>query len=149
MFRTLLLSGCLLVLAVPATAQRTPERLIEAFAERIEADGPRAAVDSLFATNEWMMRNQDTREQVGSQLANLLPLVGDYLGMEHVATKRAGESLVLHSYLFKYERQPVRFNFMFYRPEGEWGIYRFSFDDSFDAELEEANKLYFLDLGRY
>jgi hypothetical protein len=142
---------CLLCIAfaAPVLGQSEPQDLIAAFAERLHTEGPHVAVDSLFSTNEWMMRSQDTRDQITTQLTNLLPLIGAYHGREQIATRQAGGSLVLYSYLFKYDRQPVRFNFMFYRPEEEWRLYRFTFDDSFDVELEEANKLYYLDPDGY
>lgn len=145
MKRTLLLSLLCMAFASPTLAQNEPQDIIATFADRLENEGPRAAIDSLFSTNEWMMRSQDTRDQITTQLTNLLPLIGEYHGREQIAARQAGGSLVLHSYLFKYDRQPIRFNFMFYRPQEVWTLYKFTFDDSFDAELEEANKLYYLD----
>jgi hypothetical protein len=42
----------------------------------------------------------------------------------------------------KYDRQPIRFNFLFYSPNGQWQLQNFSFDDGIDEELKEAAKIY-------
>ena len=149
MTRFSLLGLLCLALSAPTLAQNEPQDMIAAFADRLDTEGPQSAIDSLFSTNEWMMRSLDTRDQIKTQLTNLLPLIGAYHGREQIATRQVGGSLVLYSYLFKYARQPIRFNFMFYRPEAKWTLYKFTFDDSFDAELEEANKLYYLDPNGY
>jgi len=75
------------------------------------------------------------------KLDSLQKSVGQYLGKELIAQKNAGMSLVFYSYLVKFTNQPVRFTFMFYKPQNDWVLYRFKYDDQMDAELEEAGKI--------
>jgi hypothetical protein len=83
------------------------------------------------------LQKKDEVQNVKSQLQNLTSLVGEFhskvkLGEEHIA-----ERLYHISYLALYERQPVRLEFVFYKPKENWVIYSFSFDDEIDEELEK------------
>ncbi len=42
--------------------------------------------------------------------------------------------------LVKYERQPLRFIFKYYKPQNDWRILNFSFDENVDEALEEIMK---------
>ena len=125
-------------------SQDTPEKLIDQFFETYTSSGPREALTELYQTNKWMERNKDDLEKVKSQLEGLVNIVGDYYGKEFILKKELGESFVLISYLVKYDRQPVRFTFEFYKPNDTWRVFSFSYDDNFDDEVEEAAKLYYL-----
>ena len=52
------------------------------------------------------------------------------------------DDLGVYSYLVRYEKKFYRFVFVFYNNSKAVKIYRFSFDDTIDIELEEAIKLY-------
>ncbi len=41
-------------------------------------------------------------------------------------------------YTVKYDRQPLRFVFKYYRPADQWRLQDFRFTDSFDEDLEAA-----------
>ena len=133
---------------VNAFSQKSPDILIDQFATNLAEVSADTAVTQLFSTNQWMFRNLNATDQVSRQLSNTLPLIGNFIGKELITKKQVGESLVLYSYLFKYERQPIRFNFVFYTPTDEWVIYKFNYDDKLDDELIEAGTLYFLDLNQ-
>ena len=137
----------LVLFSINTVAQETPEMLIEEFATNLSEVSTDSAVSQLFSTNQWMSRNLDAIDQLSRQLSNMLPLLGNFVGKELITKKQAGESLVLYSYMFKYERQPIRFNFVFYKPTDEWVIYKINYDDEMDDELIEAATLYFLDLN--
>jgi hypothetical protein len=125
-------------------AQQTPEELVDQFFNKYQTSGVLVALDQLYATNPWMKSNKDALEKVKSQLADFVKLVGKYYNREFIVKKELGSSYVLLSYLVKYDRQPVRFTFEFYKPQNNWRIYSFAYDDSFDTELEEAAKIYYL-----
>ena len=104
---------------------------------------PQEAVDYVFGTNKWMMdRNKDGIENVKTQLTSFLGLVGDYYGYEKITEKSVGESYKLESFMMKYDRQPVRFTFVFYKPNDKWQVQNFQYDDNLDDELEESGKVY-------
>lgn len=109
---------------------------------KVYEKNPQKAVDYIFSTNNWMSKekNYDV-ENVKSQLLNFTGLVGDYYGYEKITEKSLGESLKLVSYIIKYDRQPIRFTFLFYKPKDVWKIQNFKFDDNLDAEIEESAKI--------
>lgn len=136
----------LLIVTVLSTnilkAQTTTEEITTEFFKTYEKS-PQKAVDYVFGTNKWMMdRNKDGIENVKTQLTSFLGLVGDYYGYEKITEKSVGESYKLVSYMIKYDRQPVRFTFVFYKPKDRWQVQNFQYDDNLDDELEESGKVY-------
>lgn len=136
----------LLILTVISTnilkAQSTTEEITSEFFKTYDKS-PQKAVDYVFGTNKWMIdRNKDGIENVKSQLTNFLGLVGDYYGYEKITEKSVGKSFRLISYMIKYDRQPMRFTFVFYKPKDKWQVQNFQFDDNLDDELEESGKVY-------
>jgi len=123
-------------------AQTTTEEITDEFFNTYEKS-PQKAVDYVFGTNKWMVdRNKDGIENVKTQLSSFLGLVGDYYGYEKITEKSVGESYKLVSYMIKYDRQPVRFTFVFYKPKDIWQVQNFQYDDDLDDELEESGKVY-------
>jgi len=121
-------------------AQTTTEEITDEFFKRYEKS-PTKAIDYVFGTNKWMAESKDAAESVTSQLTGFIKLVGDYMGYEKITEKSIGESYKLVSYLIKYDRQPILFTFIFYKPKDKLQIQNFRFDDT-DIELEESAKLF-------
>lgn len=121
---------------------QTPDELVNKFFNEYETKGANIALDNLYSTSEWMNRNQDAIQNLKSQLANMQSLIGKYYGYEPITKKTVGKSFVLSSYLIKYDRQPLRFTFEFYKPNDKWTIFSFSYDEDLDDEVEEAAKAY-------
>ena len=136
----------LLIVTVLSTnilkAQAATDEITKEFFKTYEKS-PQKAVDYVFGTNKWMMdRNKDGIENVKTQLTSFLGLVGDYYGYEKITEKSVGESYKLVSYMIKYDRQPVRFTFVFYKPKDKWQVQNFQYDDNLNDELEESGKVY-------
>ena len=126
----------LMVLLIPTQAQPTPETIIEQFFKTYN-QSPTQAIDYVFSTNEWMDQNQDAVENVKTQLSGTLKLIGPYYGQEKISERQAGENYKQYTYMVKYDRQPLRFTFIFYRPtQDRWQVQNFRFDDGFDEELK-------------
>jgi hypothetical protein len=89
-----------------------------------------------------MNDSEDQIENVKIKLTGTLKLLGDYAGYNLVTRKTVGEHLVLYIYMVRYDRQPLRFSLLFYKPSNEWRLFNFSYDDSIDEELAEASKVY-------
>lgn len=113
---------------------------IDKFFSLYEAGKFNEAVDAIYATNKWMDQKSDDIHNVKVQLQNLNSLVGDYHGKVKLGEHGLTDRLVYVSYMVLYERQPVRMEFMFYRPVNDWIIYSFSFDDEIDGELVSAGR---------
>ena len=146
--RIILLTAFLLIVGTSVYAQNTPKEMVGKFFEEYQDKGVSEALDNLYGTNKWMERNQDAISNLKSQMQGLSEdYVGKFYGYELIVEKKLSESYLLLSYLVKYGRQPVRFTFQFYKPDQNWKVYSFKYDGGIDGEIEEAAKLYYLNLG--
>lgn len=116
---------------------------IESFIEKVGQNKKDEAFDMLFSTNKYFT-GDSVIVGLKIQLKNAISQLGDYHGYECVTTRHFGADYVLYSYIVKYERQPLRFTFVFYRPNNSWQIQNFKFDVNFDEELERSAEAYFL-----
>jgi len=117
------------------------QKIIDTFFKKYESS-PSDAIDYIFSTNKSFMPQQIT--ELKDKLASTALTVGAFNGYEQITTKNTSPSLTLFSYLAKHDKQPLRFTFIFYKPKEEWILYKFKFDDSIDAELEESGRIYFI-----
>ena len=121
----------------------TPEEMVNRFFDNYNQDDSRKALKELYDTNPWTSRVLDVVEKVQGQFASLTPdLVGKYYGYEKLSSKKVGSSYEIHTYFMKFDRQFMRITFQFYKPENDWRIYNFEFDDNYDEELNESVRLY-------
>ena len=123
-------------------AQNDPQKIIDEFFSRYKSKSPIDAVDYIFSTNKWMTESKDQIENIKFKLGSTLKLLGSYYGQNQITKKTLGEHLTLYTFLVRYDRQPLRFNFLFYKANDQWVILNFSYDDSIDEELKEATKAY-------
>ena len=129
-------------------AQSSPQDLIDTFFATYEKDAGKA-VKELYATNKWTERIKDDIEKViGTVNGFTESYMGKYHGHEIITTKKFAESFELYSYLIKYDRQPIRFIFKFYKPNDKWVLFSYALDDSLGSEIQEAAKLYYLELDK-
>ena len=100
------------------------------------------ALDSLYSNNLWLNVDSETNVEIIKQLKSLnnTELFGKYCGYDLVKKEMIGESMVAYSYMVKFQRQPFRMIFIFYKPEKVWSIYSFIIDDKVDEELKERIK---------
>jgi len=145
-FLTLITVIALLSISCHTIAQNNPSNLVKTFFEDYQKNGPSVALDNLYSTNKWMSRSADAIVNLKSQLEGLNEdYVGKFYGYELMVEKKIAESYILQSYMVKFDRQPIRYTFQFYKPNDKWLIYSFKFDGSIDNEIEEAAKLSFQD----
>jgi hypothetical protein len=126
-------------------AQSSPKELSEQFFKTYEEKGSSAALDELYSTSSWIDKAQDAVLNLKNQIEGLNEdYIGKYYGYELITEKKISNSFVLRSYLVKFDRQPIRYTFQFYKPNDTWSIYSFQYDGKLSSELEEAAKLYFI-----
>lgn len=129
--------------------QTNPKEIISKFFTKYEENGASNALDYLYANNNWMKRAKDDVANVKQRLEGLNEAyVGKFHGYELIVEKKLSDSFILMSYLVKFDRQPIRFTFQFYKPNNEWRTQSFKFDGNIDDEIEESAKVYFLDLNK-
>ena len=130
-----------LTFIAPSFGQTTTKEITDKFFE-IYAKEPAKAVDYGFSTNKWMDRKLDAVTDLKNKLKNLIDLCGDYFGYELLSEKTAGQNIKMVTFIVKYDREPLRFIFFFYKPKDKWQLNNFSYDEDIDKDLEEATKAY-------
>lgn len=117
--------------------QQTPTDISKKFFE-LYATKPMDAIDLIFAD---VKKNKQINDDITAIKKNLKVTIdqdGDYYGYELITEKGVGNNLKLLSYMVKYDKQPVRFVFIYYKPKDIWKIYTFQFNTNMDDELTNA-----------
>lgn len=124
------------------SAQAPYQTEIDAFFERFAAGELNEAVDKLYGKNPWIPLDGDGVRNIKAQLQGITEVVGDYAGRTKIGEHAVGDRLVHLTYLALFDRQPLRFEFQFYRARDTWMIFSFEFDADFDDDLQaEARRL--------
>jgi hypothetical protein len=126
--------------SITSIAQTTNEDITTSFFKEFAKD-PLNAYTHVLEQNKWIADKKSTIETNKIKLKDLLDQLGDYDGYELITEKKAGESYILKSFLIKYERQPIRFTFILYKPKQSWELQNFNFDTDIDTELSDAAKV--------
>ena len=119
------------------------EKTIHDFFDTYAAKGPTEALNALLPTNPYI--TQDVTDSVTVRLGRLTKDMGKFEGFEKINENSYGESIVMFTYLVKYSRQPLRFNFKFYKPGDVWKLHHFTYEADFLNELDEAARAYRLE----
>ena len=124
-------------------AQNSPEGIIDTFFIELQSSGTEAALDYLYSHNPWMSQTGDAVKNLKTQMVSLedVSYIGDYFGHDLIVEKALSPAFRLYAFLVRYDRQPIRFTFQFYKPNDVWRVYAFKYDGELDAELVEAAKL--------
>ncbi|WHF52404.1 hypothetical protein QGN23_03770 [Chryseobacterium gotjawalense] len=121
-------------------AQSTPERYTESFFLTFKNDRKKA-VDELFKSNIWLTRVQDNIDNLKSEVEKLNEdSFGKYYGFEKINEVKFNDTYTVLSFLAKFDRQPIRFVFKFYKPNDKWMIHSLTYDTDFDDDLELPTK---------
>lgn len=116
-------------------AQATPEELMDGFFAIFEED-VNQAVDYLFATNPMIDPNQPGIKSIKEKFELSRKLLGNYYGYEIISIYHAGDSYVKYIYSLKYERQPVKFITVLYKPKDKWKVQNINFQDDIETEFK-------------
>jgi hypothetical protein len=108
---------------------------IDEFFKLYQAGKVDEAVDSIYRTNKYVSSIPDQIQRVKTQLNALGGLVGDINNIGKIDTYSVGNDFVHVTYLATYDRQPVRYEFQFFKVKSGWRIYSFSFDDDLTKEI--------------
>jgi len=110
-------------------AQETPQHLIDHFFTTYPDNQGKAVVD-LYKTNVWTKNAQKEIDNVVNTINSLTrDFVGEYYGKELISTITLTDSYKIYTYLVKYDRQPIRFTFNFYKADQKWVLYSFNLSD--------------------
>ena len=129
-----------LFMSIGLQAQTQERNITAKFFQLFEKD-PSEAVDYIYSLNKWIDLKSDAVLNVKGKLGQYKDLLGAYHGHEFIAESRLGDCFSVYVFLAKYDRQPLRFTFEFYKPKDEWIVYSFQFEDNFDDDMVEMMKL--------
>lgn len=137
MIKKYLLFTILILSVITIKAQSSDKEITSEFFKIFQTE-PMKAMDYAFSTNKWMERNIDGVENLKNKFKDLLPLIGEYYGHQMITQKKIGEDFKLVSYILKYDRQPVRFTFVLYKPNNKWQLQNLNWDVDLDDEIVES-----------
>jgi hypothetical protein len=113
-------------------AQVNPKGVADKFFKDYQSLGATKSIDNLYASNKWMELSAEAVAGLKTQLEGLtVDFVGKFYGYELIKEQKIGENYLFLTYLGRYDRQPIKFEFEFYKPSNNWQIHSFSFDDKF------------------
>lgn len=133
----LILLMTLLLAPQVVIAQNTPELMVEEFFNKYQEESISAAIDQFFGDNPWVIGIEEDVQKLKSRAEGFFSVdfAGEYYGYEILATKSLGEHYRKITCLVRFDRQPFRFVFVAYRPNGRWKGQNFFFSD----KVEETN----------
>ena len=94
------------------------------------------AVASIYGTNPYISAVPDQVANVKTQLGSVKGLVGDIVEIHHIDTYKVANAFVHVTYIVTYDRQPIRFEFQYFKAKDGWRIYAFSFDQELDSDVQ-------------
>ena len=137
-----------ILISFSLSAQSIPEQMIEDFFSDYQSKGVGQAIDNIYGSNPWINSQTDAIINLKNKMSDLTEeYIGKFHGRDLITKKEFSDKYVIYTYLVRYDRQPVRFTFEFYKPSNEWRIHSFKYNgDKFESELEELTRIYNLDL---
>ncbi len=117
---------------------------VKTFFEHIEDNEYKEALDYIYSDNKWVLAKTDEVNNLKAQFAGFGEIVGSFLSYDLLITEKFHNRIIIMQYMVSYERQPMRFEFQFYKSKDNWMIYSFSYNDDLDDWLEEKVKYKFL-----
>lgn len=131
----------LAILTTNAFSQKAPERIITKFFKTYTKNKPDKAINKLCAYSPWLDSKDDELIQLKSQLRDMKKTIGKCNGYSLLTKKTLGDCYELYSYIVKFDNQPIRFTFKFYKPKNKWLAYSFAYDNNLDDDLEKASRI--------
>lgn len=132
----------LIICSLNAFAQDDPKKMTDEFFKLYKEKNSDAALDYLFGTNKWMSDSKQQVNDLKTKLSRTIELLGEYNGYDLIIKTSISNHLHLYTFIVKYDRQPLRFSILLYRPKDNWRLQNFKYDDKLDDELEEASAIY-------
>ena len=122
------------------SSNSTPDNILDNFFRIYEKSGLYTSVDTLFSYGDKDVFS--ALSYIKDTLAGTIKNAGKkYCGSDLIIKKVVSPSYIFYSYLVKYPTHPVRFNFIFYKPETKWIMVDFSFNSNIGSEAESLGAL--------
>lgn len=140
--RTVLFLIFLIYTPYAAIASETQgcEQIAAKFFDLLSEGKSGEAVDSVFKTNPYLDKVADAIVQVKSSLASSEKLIGNYRDSSLILDKKLGDRVIYLYYLAAFERQPIKFEFLCYKPNEKWVIQNLFFSDKVLDDIRDFVK---------
>ena len=132
----------LTLLTTNSFSQTTPQEISKNFFAIYKLGDTDKALDFLFSNTPYASDIAEGIEDVKRQLKKQTGQMGKYYGADLLTSKTAGSNIIMLTYLVRYDKQPLVFNIMYYKPNDKWNMQKFTYGNSIDDELEEASKAF-------
>ena len=109
---------------------------IDRFFLKLQASDFPTALNDLIASNPLILPGDSDVVDVRKRFLAIAEYSGAYRGRSLINKKIVNDDLAAFSYLVKYDKKFYRFIFVFYNNGTNTKIFKFSFDDSAELELE-------------
>ncbi|MBN2639494.1 MAG: hypothetical protein JXR65_10475 [Bacteroidales bacterium] len=115
--------------------------LVVSFFKTYEQKGVKQALEYIYKDNIWISASSGISDTITNQLQNVVGQLGNYYGYELIKKAKLGTCYVVYSYLVKYDRQPLRFVFLLYKPNNKWRFQSFNFDGNLGEEMYKTTNV--------
>lgn len=116
--------------------------VIKSFFESVQSGQYKAALEDLLKKNDNIDLQDSMTLVLKKKFNDINESSGKFVSDRLLRKKQIGDDLGVYSYFVRYEKKFYRFIFTFYNNGSQVKVYKFSFDDTIDVELEEAIRLY-------
>jgi uncharacterized membrane protein YcgQ (UPF0703/DUF1980 family) len=119
----------LLLSSTTIYSQTTPEEITDKFFKIYVEKGTDPAVDYLISTNRWLKKDTTKIVSIKMQLKKGTAIMGQYYGYELIDKRNYSESLITYDYMMKFDMQPIKITFFYYKPKDIWQIQTFVMEE--------------------
>ena len=131
----------LLLFVINSNAQSN----LEDYVKKFFLDFPKnsnKSIDEIYSTNPYTSGLTEAISNMKKVAENYPNSLGNYYGYEVITQKKCTNNFILYTYLVRYDRQPMKFTFEFYKPNDKWMLYSLNFAATIDEDVEQAAKNY-------
>ncbi len=118
------------------SAQEKPEDITAHFFQLFQEQSSDAAVDYFFSTNKWLNNDKTSQDNIKLQLKKGIAMLGQYYGYELIEKIVYTENYMMFNYMLRYDRQPIKFTFVLYKPNQTWQIQNLKLDEKLEDDIE-------------
>lgn len=116
-----------------------PEKIVKNFFSLIQEKSSSSAIDYLFSNNPQLYQRTESIQQLKNFFLNVDQVLGKLYGYEIIQNEIYYNSLHIIIVYTKYEKQPLKFLFVFYKPTNKWITYRFEIDTQYPDNFIDSH----------
>ncbi|PLX17483.1 MAG: hypothetical protein C0599_13500 [Salinivirgaceae bacterium] len=140
-----LIAILLFFLSSPLISQENIENdslFINEFLQTYKEEGISKSLDFLYSSSDWIINeNSEDIQNLKAQLIQITTHIGKLNGFKIIKEINLKNHLRAYSILLLYDRQPLRFIIVLYKPKNSWQLQTFQFDTDVSDELINSMNL--------